>query len=410
MVRALLRTIRIHREIIPLASSAAQSIQSSAHIHALHGKSHNKTSADKASSGDKFSDMLAETDAAQDNKPAASEAKEKSSAKKTDKTDKPDNEATDKADAKEDGKPVRTAKGETGKSDAKTEENTGDKKDEPAANDNTPDATAELPLTQQQQQQALMKLALEGGQAKTEAGAETVAVEAAQGDAKTGPATPVGDAAPSGTAKAGYDFEKALHGAKSADKAEMSAPQTDPAAAKTTDFRPTIDSSAMGMPVQGVRAAEKTVAMLQVSQPDTPPAPTPDINQFAVDVAAKSQSGAKQFDIRLDPPELGRVEVRLSIDATGKAEAHLSADQPQTLDLLQKDAASLTRALRDAGLNVAQDGLNFSLRNQQGQSDGGSRQGSPSRGGFAGRSNDETIQPEAIAYVRHALGAVDIKV
>ena len=63
----------------------------------------------------------------------------------------------------------------------------------------------------------------------------------------------------------------------------------------------------------------------------------------------RSQSGAKQFDIRLDPPELGRVEVRLSIDATGKASAHLSADQPQTLDLLQKDAPALTRALRDAG-------------------------------------------------------------
>jgi hypothetical protein len=58
------------------------------------------------------------------------------------------------------------------------------------------------------------------------------------------------------------------------------------------------------------------------------------------------------------------VEVRLSIDAAGKASAHLSADQPQTLDLLQKDASSLTRALRDAGLNVSQDGLNFSLRQQ----------------------------------------------
>ena len=41
---------------------------------------------------------------------------------------------------------------------------------------------------------------------------------------------------------------------------------------------------------------------------------------MAVEIAAKSQSGAKQFDIRLDPPELGRVEVRLSIDASGKAQ------------------------------------------------------------------------------------------
>jgi len=92
--------------------------------------------------------------------------------------------------------------------------------------------------------------------------------------------------------------------------------------------------------------------------------PAPNLPALAVEIAAKSQSGAKQFDIRLDPPELGRVEVRLSIDATGKASAHLSADQPQTLTLLQKDAPVLTRALREAGLDVSQDGLNFSLRQQ----------------------------------------------
>ncbi|HVV27722.1 MAG TPA: flagellar hook-length control protein FliK [Rhizomicrobium sp.] len=94
-------------------------------------------------------------------------------------------------------------------------------------------------------------------------------------------------------------------------------------------------------------------------------AAAPNLHALAVDIAARSQSGTKQFDIRLDPPELGRVEVRLSIDATGKASAHLTADQPQTLDLLQKDAPVLTRALRDAGLDVSQNGLNFSLRQQQ---------------------------------------------
>ena len=104
----------------------------------------------------------------------------------------------------------------------------------------------------------------------------------------------------------------------------------------------------------------------------------PNVPALAVEIAARSQSGAKQFDIRLDPPELGRVEIRLSIDATGKASAHVSADQPQTLDLLQKDAPTLTRALRDAGLNVSQNGLNFSLRQQQG--DAGAS-GNQNRGG-----------------------------
>ena len=117
---------------------------------------------------------------------------------------------------------------------------------------------------------------------------------------------------------------------------------------------------------QPSQAAAAPAAMPEIAQhvQVSAEAPKPNMPALAVEIAAKSLSGAKQFDIRLDPPELGRVEVRLSIDAAGKASAHLSADQPQTLDLLQKDASVLTRALRDAGLDVSQNSLNFSLRHQ----------------------------------------------
>ncbi|HEX4270529.1 MAG TPA: flagellar hook-length control protein FliK, partial [Rhizomicrobium sp.] len=141
--------------------------------------------------------------------------------------------------------------------------------------------------------------------------------------------------------------------------------------------------------------------------------PTPNMPALAVEIAAKSQSGAKQFDIRLDPPELGRVEVRLSIDATGKASAHLSADQPQTLDLLQKDAPTLTRALRDAGLNVSQNGLNFSLRQQSSDAGAG---GNQSRGGGNGRSftlsatSSIDATSASAAYRAPADGRLDIRV
>ena len=106
---------------------------------------------------------------------------------------------------------------------------------------------------------------------------------------------------------------------------------------------------------------------LHIAAADTDP--TPNFGALAVSIAARSLSGAKQFEIRLDPPELGRVDVRLSIDASGKTQAHMTADQPQTLSLLQKDAPTLTQALRDAGLDVSQSGLNFSLRGQDRQND-----------------------------------------
>ena len=97
-----------------------------------------------------------------------------------------------------------------------------------------------------------------------------------------------------------------------------------------------------------------------------------DLGALAFTIAAKSRDGEKHFDIRLDPPDLGRVDVRLSVDNAGRAQAHLSADKQQTLDLLQRDRTTLERSLKDAGLNLSNNGLNFSLKGQERQSDGGS--------------------------------------
>jgi hypothetical protein len=116
-------------------------------------------------------------------------------------------------------------------------------------------------------------------------------------------------------------------------------------------------------PTQTAAAATPAhiAAQIQVTQH------TPDLNALAVSIAAKSQDGQRHFDIRLDPAELGRVDVRLTVDDAGKAQATLSVEKPQTLELLQKDSSHLERALKDAGLELTQNGLNFSLKGQQQQ-------------------------------------------
>jgi flagellar hook-length control protein FliK len=129
-----------------------------------------------------------------------------------------------------------------------------------------------------------------------------------------------------------------------------------------------------------------------------------------VAIFARSQSGAKQFDIRLDPPELGRVEVRLSIDAGGKAQAHLTADHSDTLTLLRQDAPALTRALREAGLDVSQDGLNFSLRGQQQQESGGQQSRGFSRPQGARLSASLGAAAPAADQPARRLGLLDIRV
>jgi hypothetical protein len=196
-----------------------------------------------------------------------------------------------------------------------------------------------------------------------------------------------------------------------ADSVKTAAPAADPAAPKpAVNTANMIAVLATGQPVPPQTQAPDLTQHIQVTaQPhDTPP----NLPALAVEIAAKSLGGAKQFDIRLDPPELGRVEVRLSIDATGKASAHLSADQPQTLNLLQRDAPLLTRALRDAGLDVSQNGLNFSLRQQSGQDAGAGA--NPGRRSGRGLSLTATTSIEATAasaaYSGPADGRLDIRV
>ncbi|HEY0267247.1 MAG TPA: flagellar hook-length control protein FliK [Rhizomicrobium sp.] len=239
---------------------------------------------------------------------------------------------------------------------------------------------------------------------------------AAKTEAKTGA---VKTAKPVADAKA--DSKAAAADSKAADikaDATQAQAQSDKAAAANASDAPPAPKPAPP-PVQA--AATSNIGAPQANAPSvtqhvqvTQAAPNtaPNLPALAVQIASRSQSGSKQFDIRLDPPELGRVEVRLSIDSTGKASAHLSADQPQTLDLLQKDAPALTRALRDAGLDVSQDGLNFSLRQQS--SDGGNAGNGGARGNARNFSLSATTSLEAAAagaqYRAPADGRLDIRV
>lgn len=112
------------------------------------------------------------------------------------------------------------------------------------------------------------------------------------------------------------------------------------------------------------QAQAQAPAMVQVAQ-QMPMTAQPDLSALAVQIATQSKDGAQHFSIRLDPAELGRVDVRLSIDHAGHAQAHLSVEKPQTLDLLQRDRTDLERALKDSGIDLSQSGLNFSLKGQE---------------------------------------------
>ena len=90
---------------------------------------------------------------------------------------------------------------------------------------------------------------------------------------------------------------------------------------------------------------------------------TAEMQTLALHIAARWAKGDSKFTIRLDPPELGRIDVNLNVNSQGHAQAVLAVEKPQTLDLLLRDAPTLERALKDAGLELGGN-LSFSLKEE----------------------------------------------
>jgi flagellar hook-length control protein FliK len=101
--------------------------------------------------------------------------------------------------------------------------------------------------------------------------------------------------------------------------------------------------------------------------PKTPVPPKQIVDQVKVNITKAAADGENTINIRLRPNELGRIEVKLQVSDDGRVRAMITADKPETLDVLRRDAAGLDKALQDAGLKTSQDSLNFSLRDQSGQ-------------------------------------------
>jgi flagellar hook-length control protein FliK len=90
-----------------------------------------------------------------------------------------------------------------------------------------------------------------------------------------------------------------------------------------------------------------------------------------VEIGLRALQGLKEFQIRLDPAELGRVDVKLEIGDDKSVTARVVVDRVETLQLLQRDARTLERAFEQAGLKSSEGGIDITLRDpgQQGRED-----------------------------------------
>ncbi len=139
--------------------------------------------------------------------------------------------------------------------------------------------------------------------------------------------------------------------------------------------------------------------------------------QVAAEIARHLKNGQTRFQMRFDPPELGRVDVSMRVGADGGVQAHLIVERPETLDMFLRDQRSLERALEAAGLSTNSENLQFSLKQDGGRGfasgDGQGDQGAPVADG-AGGSEGEDLDPETEEIIRLTLaesrGGLDVKI
>ncbi|WP_180966959.1 flagellar hook-length control protein FliK [Cohaesibacter celericrescens] len=88
---------------------------------------------------------------------------------------------------------------------------------------------------------------------------------------------------------------------------------------------------------------------------------------LAAQISKFAGKGETRFEIRLDPADLGKVDVRLTIGSDGQTRAHMFVEKSETLDFLMRDQRTLERSLQQSGLTLDKQGMEFSLMDQGGK-------------------------------------------
>ena len=119
--------------------------------------------------------------------------------------------------------------------------------------------------------------------------------------------------------------------------------------------------------------------------PPPPPKPPAPIEQVAVQIKKAIGEGADKINIKLQPANLGKVEVRMEIGKDGVLTANVIAEKPETLELLQRDVRGLEKVLQEGGLKTDTQSFNFSLK-EQAQQQAANRREETERGARQQRS------------------------
>ncbi|MES1158427.1 MAG: flagellar hook-length control protein FliK [Terricaulis silvestris] len=155
-------------------------------------------------------------------------------------------------------------------------------------------------------------------------------------------------------------------------KTEAASHHVEPVEAPTPSSQQNTPQAAA--PVQRATAATTDTGAVQAA---SAPAAAQQVTHAIV---RRFNGESTQFQMRLDPPDLGRIDVRLDVSRDHRVTAVISADNAQTLSDLSRASRDLQQALQSAGLDLTDGGLSFDL---SGRGDGFAQ---ADQGGGASRS------------------------
>lgn len=83
-----------------------------------------------------------------------------------------------------------------------------------------------------------------------------------------------------------------------------------------------------------------------------------------VEITSAALRGKPTMEIRMDPPELGSLKVKMEFGTGGKLKAQMVVEKPEALEALQRELPRLREALIEAGFKIEKQNLELSLQQQ----------------------------------------------
>jgi hypothetical protein len=169
--------------------------------------------------------------------------------------------------------------------------------------------------------------------------------------------------------------------------AQMAAPSTPPPAAPP----PVQDTLASATPHAAASVAAETASARDAAPATLAARIATPAAQVAQQIIRRVDNGATHFELRLEPPELGRVDVRLEMSRDHRVTALIAADETTTLNQLVRAAREIEWALQSAGLELSQAGLSFDFADR-GAAGSGERDPGAAAPALAGAADEPAAQ------------------